>query len=266
MTETAPPTLWHIPISHYSEKTRWALDYKGIEHDRHAPLAGYHMAVALWLTRGRHFTFPVLRLNGRAIGDSSAIIAALEQHRPDPPLYPADPEQRRRALELEEWFDEQLGPHIRRFTFHAFGQDRARMQKLAAQEAPGVLARFAGGAAAYVRTYANLRFGAGSEREAERSSEKVLEALDHLEAELGGGDYLVGDSFSVADLTAAALFYPLVLPPEGPSRHELPQVLARFREPLVERRGFLWVEDMFRRHRKRGRNKAHDAGVQGAAA
>ena len=24
------PLLWHIPLSHYSEKVRWALDYKGI--------------------------------------------------------------------------------------------------------------------------------------------------------------------------------------------------------------------------------------------
>src|SRR5262245_9222949 len=28
------PLLWHIPLSHYSEKVRWALDYKGIPHRR----------------------------------------------------------------------------------------------------------------------------------------------------------------------------------------------------------------------------------------
>jgi glutathione S-transferase len=229
-------------------------------------MAGYHMAVAMWLTRGRHYTFPVMRLSGRAIGDSSAIIAALEQHCPEPALYPADPEQRRRALELEEWFDEQLGPHIRRFTFHAFGQDRERMRKLAAQQAPGVLARFATGAGAYVRTYTKLRFGAGSDREAERSREKVLAALDRLEAELDGREYLVGERFSVADLTAAALFYPLVIPPEGPSRHELPETFARFREPLTERRGFRWVQDMFSRHRKRARRATPDPDVQGSVA
>jgi hypothetical protein len=26
--------LWHIPLSHYSEKVRWAPDYKGIAHRR----------------------------------------------------------------------------------------------------------------------------------------------------------------------------------------------------------------------------------------
>ena len=72
------PTLWHIEISHYSEKARWALAYKGVEHRRRAPLPGAHMPVALWLTRGeRATTFPILSLDGRNIGDSSAIVEAL---------------------------------------------------------------------------------------------------------------------------------------------------------------------------------------------
>jgi hypothetical protein len=29
-----PPLLWHIPLSHYNEKARWALDYKRIAHHR----------------------------------------------------------------------------------------------------------------------------------------------------------------------------------------------------------------------------------------
>ena len=28
------PLLWHIPLSHFNEKARWALDYKGIAHRR----------------------------------------------------------------------------------------------------------------------------------------------------------------------------------------------------------------------------------------
>ena len=37
------PVLWHIPISHYSEKARWALACKGVEHERRAPLPGAHI-------------------------------------------------------------------------------------------------------------------------------------------------------------------------------------------------------------------------------
>ena len=38
------PVLWHIEISHYNEKARWALDQKGIEHERRAPTPGAHMS------------------------------------------------------------------------------------------------------------------------------------------------------------------------------------------------------------------------------
>jgi glutathione S-transferase len=56
-------------------------------------------------------TFPVLVLGGEAIGDSTRIIETLERRRPEPPLYPADLTQRQRALELEDFFDEELGAY-----------------------------------------------------------------------------------------------------------------------------------------------------------
>jgi len=59
-----------------------------------------------------------MTLEGRSVGDSTRIIAALEERWPDSPLYPEDEDQRQRALELEEYFDEELGPHIRRAVYH----------------------------------------------------------------------------------------------------------------------------------------------------
>ena len=242
------PILWHIEISHYNEKARWALDLKGVEHERRALVPGYHMALALALTRGRCYTSPILELDGRRIGDSTAIIRALEERYPQPPLYPAEPVERRRALELEDFFDEQLGPYIRRLLFHELRSDRAGTAQLAAQVSPAPMRRFPRASAEYFLALTALRFGAGSAKAAERARRRVLRALDRLEAELGPNDYLVGERFTVADLSAASLFYPLVLPAEGPVRPELPAAFARFREPLKERAGFRWVEEMFHRH------------------
>ena len=86
------PLLWHLEISHYNEKARWALDYKGVAHVRRAVTPGLQELTARRLRAGR--TVPILEMNGRAIGDSTKIIEAIERRWPEPPLYPADPEER----------------------------------------------------------------------------------------------------------------------------------------------------------------------------
>jgi glutathione S-transferase len=230
---------------------RWALDHKWIPYNGCAQPPGVHIAVAAWLTRGRQFTLPVLQLEGRRIGDSTAIIAALEKRFGEPPLYPADPDERAHALELEEWFDEELGPAARRFAFHEATADRERFAELAAPLAPPPLARFKRLNGAYGRVLTAVRYGAASDEGADRAREKLLATLERLEEELDGNPYLVGDRFTVADLTAAALFYPVVLPPEGPVDARLmPESLLRFRASLEDRPGLRWIEDMFRRHRR----------------
>src|SRR5262245_12530678 len=110
------PVLWQFRQSHYNEKARWALDWKGIPHERRSVLPGGHIPRILWMTGQK--SVPVLRLDGQTITDSTRIIAALERYRPDPALYPSDEAARRRGLELEDFFDEELGPHIRRGIFH----------------------------------------------------------------------------------------------------------------------------------------------------
>jgi len=247
------PTLWQLDVSHYSEKARWALAHKEVEHRRRSPLPGSHMVVALVLTRGREHTFPILRLDGRTIGDSTAVIAALEQRFPDPPLYPADPEQRRRALELEDFFDEELGPYARLLPFHELVNEPEMFAEVASQAVPGPLGRAKGLVGLYARTYTSLRFGVRDKAAAATAREKIVAAMDRLDAELeaNGGGHLVGEDFSVADLTAASLFYPVVGPEGGPLPPDLPTppALESFRDGLRDRPGFAWVEEMFRRHR-----------------
>jgi glutathione S-transferase len=256
----AQPTLWHIPVSHYSEKVRWALAIKGVEHRRIAPPPGAHIVAALVLTRGRRYTVPVISLEGRHIGDSTAIIAALEERFPQPPLYPEDPAERVAALALEDYFDETAGPAVRQLGWHLLRSDRERFDELAAAAAPRQLARFAPALGTYARAFTAVRFKAADASEAERSRAAVRGALDRLEAELGGGDYLAGDRFSVADLTSATLLYPLAMPPGAPLSKSPPPGLARLREEFgADRPALAWVEEMYRRHRRPARRAAADA-------
>lgn len=246
------PLLWHISISHYNEKARWALDFKRVPHRRRAIPGGFHMIAALALTRGAAYTFPILELDGEVVHDSTAIIGALERRNPEPALYPDDPAERRRALDLEDWFDEEFAPSLRLLGWYEMTRDPERLSALmdpflppsarGNQAARDMAARFASG-------FTAVRYGVGSEEAAARAREQVTAGLDRLDAELNGNEYLVGDRFSVADLTAAALFYPLVLPPEGPDLGDPPEGFQRFREPLEDRPGYRWVAEMYRRHR-----------------
>lgn len=249
------PTLWQIDISHYSEKVRWALEHKGVDHRRRSPLPGSHIPIAFGLTRGSQVTLPVLTMDGRAIGDSTEIIAALEARYPDPPLYPIDAEERARAIELEDWFDENLGPHTRLLPFYELTQEPEIFAEVAAASVPGPLGKAKPVVGAYARVFTRLRWNANSDEDAQRAREGIVAALDKLEAELeqGNGEFLVGEGLSVADVTAASLFYPVVVPPEGPLRADLPRppALECFRQSLSDRRGYKWVQETFRRHRHR---------------
>ncbi|HET7509900.1 MAG TPA: glutathione S-transferase family protein [Solirubrobacterales bacterium] len=249
------PTLWQIEVSHFSEKVRWALEYKGVDHARRTPLPGMHIPIALGLTRGAQPTFPVAQIDGRTIGDSTAIIAELEARYPEPPLYPADPEERTRALELEDYFDEQLGPHARLLPFYELIQEPDLFAEVAAESVPGPLGKAKPVVGAYARAYTSLRWGANSSEDAELARAGIVAAMDRLDAELerSGGEFLVGDQFSIADLTAASLFYPVVIPAEGPLSPDLPRPPAfdRFRESLSNRPGYRWVQDTFRKYRRR---------------
>jgi glutathione S-transferase len=248
------PLLWHLPISHYSEKVRWAFDWKRVPHRRRVMPPGLHPLGGLVLSRGRVYTMPVLLADGRRIADSTDIIGWLEERHPDRPLYPADERDRARALELEDWFDENLGPAARQLGFGALLSEPEAWPAFAAKQMEG--APVAVPPRVFVpvaKAFLGARYSVTARTELDGPRRKVLAALDRVEAELDG-EFLVGDAFSVADLTAAALFYPVVLPEEGPWQ---PMRTATFNEvqaSLRDRPGFRWVEETFRRHR-------HDIGV-----
>lgn len=241
--------LWHIEISHYNEKVRWALDHKRIPYELRVPMPGLHGMRALVLTRGAQRRLPVLELDGRRIGDSTAIIAALEEHTPEPALYPADPARRARALKLEDWFDEQLAPALRRLVWHLTLPDTdATVAALFTRPAPA-RERLLRATAPLVKPLVRRDYQA-NEATAVAARAQVMAAMDRVEAEVQPSGYLVGDAFSVADVAAAALFTPLLAPPGRPY---LPATITagvqELREELEARPGGAWVHDMYARHR-----------------
>lgn len=258
MSVDAVPVLWHIKISNYNEKVRWALDYKDVRHRRRDPPPGAHMLVALALTR-RLATFPVLELDGRTIGDSTRIIAALEARCPDHPLYPADPEERRQALELEEFFDENLGHDVRRVVFAELLQHPELMRARAAEMTTPRQGRILSAALPAFVPMLRRRYTI-DQRAAAQSMLKVRAALHLIGDRLDGRDHLVGDTFTVADLTAAALLAPLLSPPQLPYRTPLdafPPRLVAIADELRALAAGQWILRTYARYRPASMEVGH---------
>jgi glutathione S-transferase len=243
------PILWQLQLSHYNEKVRWALDHKRIAHRRRSLLPGVHAVVTRRLT-GTVDTTPVLTLDGQSIGDSTQIIAELERRWPEPPLYPADPAERERALALEEFFDEEVGADVRRAVYHVLLDHPSVVLPLFTHGQPAAARLLLRGAFPVLRVVMRRLLTVTPEA-AEVSRERCVAAMERLESEIGRSGYLVGDRFTVADLTAAALLYPAVLPPEFPYplATEVPAEGRDFIESLGNRPGGQWVAEMYRRHR-----------------
>ena len=114
--------LFQFRYSHYNEKVRWALDFKGLAHRRTDLLPGLHAATVNKLT-GQNQT-PVLRMNDEYVHDSAWIIERLELVFKDAPsLLPTDAAMRDRALELARHFDHVVGPATRACAFVAMLDD-----------------------------------------------------------------------------------------------------------------------------------------------
>jgi glutathione S-transferase len=98
-------TLYGSPPSPPSHSARLMLEHKGIDHKVVWLLPG--LWPVLLRTRGfRGGTVPAMKIDGRRLQNSRAIARALDEAKSDPPLLPADPEQRLAVEEAERWGDE----------------------------------------------------------------------------------------------------------------------------------------------------------------
>ena len=244
------PRLIHFRVSHYNEKVRWALDFKGWPHRRKALVPGFHIA-GLQMRTGQRKT-PVLEIDGTRLIGSAHIIDELERRRPDPPLYPADEAARSRALAIQAWFDDEVAPALRRLFWSTYIADTAACARMATDGASRP-ARIAF-RALFPLMRPVFRKNMGIDRERLEAARAGLGGVfDRLESEIGPRGYLVGDRFGLADLAAAAVMSAIVRPPEFsyPLPQPLPDALVEMRAGLSSRRGYQWVLETYARHRGR---------------
>lgn len=241
------PVLWHLAMSHYNEKVRWALDWKRVPHVRRAVMPGVHQLVAKRLS-GR-WTLPILELEGRMYGESAEIIAALETYRPDPPLLPADPEQRKQALELEWEFDTVLAPAMRRAVYQEALLDLDFTARFMSVGGPPLRGRIFDLAMPAMAPAVRKTFRV-PDRSDSGPRDVVRDQLRRIGELVADGGFLVGDSFTVADLAACSFLIPLVdisaMPTAMP---ELIPPLEPFSEEVSATPAGRWVGETYRRWR-----------------
>lgn len=238
-----------IGFSHFCEKARWALDLAGedFREEQHLPIIHIRHAKK----NGGKRTVPVLITeDGQVYDDSTTILGYVHGRHPELGLYPEDDGGKTR--EWEELFDETLGPHVRRFVYCHILDHKSFLRLLKEQRAGGeyVFWRSTSLLLRRLMRYALRISPAGGER----SLAKLRGVFDQVEAGLEGGKrYLVGDAFSAADLTFAALAVPLLLPEEVPitmpAMSDLPAGLGELVEEFRSRPAGQYGLRLYREHR-----------------
>ena len=123
-------TLYVIPGSHPAMAARKMLELKGIEYKR-VDLMPVISRAALKAMRFPGVTIPSLRLGDRKLTGSRDISRALDEVRPEPPLFPSDPDQRAKVEEAEVWGEQVLSDGVRRIFWNAIKRDREPLRSYA---------------------------------------------------------------------------------------------------------------------------------------
>ena len=201
-------TLYCIPLSHYCERARWALDLTNHAYCERHELQGFAGRVTLKL--GATKTVPVLVVDGSVVDDSSDIVAWAARHGA-PSLDTADHIETD-ALQAE--FAQVLGVQTRRLAYDwifasfprvvTYNTGAApRYQEAALRVCRPLLAR-------RLRRYFDL-----SAAGLQHARDTVNRGFDQVADRLSDGrPYLMGETFGAADLTFAAMAAPCLSPPQ----------------------------------------------------
>jgi glutathione S-transferase len=219
-----------IPISHYCEKARWALQRTGVAYRERPHIQAIHRAATR--RAGGGLTVPVLVCGAGVLADSADILAwADTQAPPGRALYPDNPDRAAKVRGLEADFNARLGPHSRCWMYQQLRKRRDLAIAYGCDDVPtwerAILRLGYPALIAIVARVLDVTPAAAVKSEVE-----VRATFDTVAQRLADGrPYLGGDEFTAADLTFSALAAPLLMPPGYgvalPQPAELPAYAAK---------------------------------------
>lgn len=252
--------LLTIPFSHYNERARWAMQHHGVLAHERRYLPMLHLApVRRAVPKSQRkadatssgLSTPVLVLDdGRVLTDSADIVRWADDDRgtPETTLFPSE---HRGAIEaFEQSLQSGLGKDTR-FLAYWFLLDDPRVFSALVQHNVAWWQRAIFTVAAPVaRAGMRKRFGLTQPRY-EKVRDRVEATVAQLSETLGDREYYFGDRFTAADLTAAAMLSPALLPVPSYGAHipALEGGYAQLRSKLQQTRAGQHAQRMFERHR-----------------
>jgi glutathione S-transferase len=192
--------LYVIPASHPSIAAQLMLEHKGISYKR-TDLLPVISKVALRAAGFPGVTVPALKIEADKVQGSRPVARKLDRLRPEPPLFPTDPEQRAAVEEAERFGDEELQHPIRQILWWGIKKDRAPLRSYsegARLGAPlGLLMKTAAPIVAL-----SARFNEASDENARQAIAALPAMLDKVDGWIAGG-VLNGPQLNAADFQIA---------------------------------------------------------------
>tara|TARA_Y100001934_G_scaffold261896_1_gene335775 strand:+ start:1214 stop:1996 length:783 start_codon:yes stop_codon:yes gene_type:complete len=240
-----------IPISHFCEKARWALELAQISYREEPHLQVLHYIPARLAGGGA--TVPILVSEGGEVLRNSSEIVHWVDTVAQLGLYPEDPELRREVEMLEHEFDSELGPHSRLWMYQHFLRRKDLAVRYAGYGTPKWQQKSIGVMFGCVAWFIRRRFSI-TEEQANKSLLQAKEQMDRVAKRIEDGSrYLVGERFSAADLSFACMAVPLVFPPNYgvplPGIEEFPSACVKVVEQYRQHPAGQFALRLFREHR-----------------
>ena len=192
--------LYVIPASHPSIAAALMLDHKGIPYKR-TDLMPVISKLVLRALRFPGNTVPAMKIDGRRVQGSRQISRALDELRPEPALFPADPEKRAAVEEAERLGDEQLQHSIRQILWWTIKRDRSPLRSYSEGARLGIPIDLAMLTAAPIVAL-SARFNEANDANVRRDLAALPEMLQRVDEWIAAG-LLNGEQLNAADFQIA---------------------------------------------------------------
>ena len=192
--------LYSIPGSHPAAAARAMLEHKGIDYKR----VDLPPVVSRVIMRAAGFTgnrVPALKIDGRKVQGSRNISRELEVMRPEPPLFPADPDRRAAVEQAERWGDEVFQQMARTITWWALKRHKSDQTTFLEGAGPmarlGMPSRVAAATSGPILRIA-IRLNDSTDDTVRQTLADIGPALDHIDRLIDDG-VLGGEQPNAAD-------------------------------------------------------------------